>query len=398
MAGALDGITILDFTRFQQGTFSTALLADQGADVLKVEQPGGDPGRSLGLHVDRYSSYFESLNRNKRSIVLDLREPEARTVVERLAERADVVVENFRRGVMDRLGIGYEALRCRNPRIIYASGSMFGPRGARSHEPGYDNIAQAAGGMMMATWDRVGTPHSPQGGLADQVGGMLLSHGILAALVARERQGVGQRVDASLYGSQIALQGIHVTRALYDQPLMPPGKGSGAFSHRAFCADAVWIAFGYLTGNFWPNMCGALDLEWLTNDRRFAEPAERGKHQHELVEIVDAQVAMRPSAEWIERLIAADVPCTAVQDFRRVGADPQALENEYVISYEHPTHGTVRSNGFPVSMSEMPPALRRAAPLRPGQHSQEILRESGFGDAEITALLASGAVHAAGEL
>ena len=397
MAGALDGITILDFTRFQQGTFSTLLLADQGADVLKVEQPGGDPGRMLGLHVDRYSSYFESLNRNKRSIVLDLRKPEARTVVERLAERVDVVVENFRRGVMDRLGIGYEALRCRNPRLIYASGSMFGPRGPRSEEPGYDNIAQAAGGMMMATWDHSGTPHSPQGGLADQVGGMLLSHGILTALVARERHGVGQRVDASLYGSQLALQGIHVARVLYHEPVMPPGAGSGVFSHRAFAGDGVWIAFGYLTGNFWPNMCCALDLEWLTTDARFADQVERGKHQHALVEIVDAQVATRPSREWIERLIAADVPCTVVQDYLMIGTDPQALANDYIISYAHPTYGEVHASGFAVSMSEMPPSLRHPAPPRPGLHSEEILREAGFSATEIATLVASGAVQPAQE-
>jgi crotonobetainyl-CoA:carnitine CoA-transferase CaiB-like acyl-CoA transferase len=393
MAAALDGITILDFTRFQQGTFSTALLADLGANVLKVEQPGGDPGRLLGLHADHYSSYFESLNRNKRSIVIDLRNPRGREVAERLAETADVVVENFRRGVMDRLGIGYEALRRRNPRLIYASGSMFGPRGPRSQDPGYDNIAQAAGGMMLATWDGKGTPHSPQPGLADQVGGMLLSHGILAALLARERHGTGQRVDASLYGSQIALQGIHVTRALYAEPLMPPGKGSGVFSHRAFCGDGVWIAFGYLTGNFWPNMCRALDLEWLTGDPRFADQTVRGTHQQELIEIVDAQVATRPSTEWLERLVDADVPCTLVQDYRMIGVDPQATENAYIISYQHPVYGEVWSSGFPLSMSEMPPALRHPAPACAGLHSEEILHEAGFSADEIASLVACGAVQ-----
>ncbi|MGI8550728.1 MAG: CaiB/BaiF CoA transferase family protein [Dehalococcoidia bacterium] len=393
MAGALDGITILDFTQFQQGTFSTVLLADLGANVLKVEQPGGDRGRRLGLHVNGYSSYFESLNRNKRSIVIDLRKPEGKEIVYRLAKTADVAVENYRRGALDRLGVGYEALRRHNPRIIYASASMWGPRGERAEHPGYDNIAQAAGGMMMATRHNEEVPYSPQPGLADQVGGMMLSHGILAALLARERTGAGQRIDASLYGSQIALQGIHVARALCDVPLVPPGAGSTAFSHRSFCADAVWIAFGYLTADFWPGMCRALDLEWLTTDPRFADPVARGKHQHALVECVDAQVAMRPSNEWIERLVRADVPCGVVQDFRMIGEDPQALENDYILSYTNPKYGPVRAHGFSVAMSETPASVRYAAPSSPGLQSEEILCELGYTGTEIEALISSLVVH-----
>lgn len=393
MSGALDGIRILDFTRFQQGTFSTCLLGDMGADVLKVEQPGGGPGRRLGLHVDGYSSYFESLNRNKRSIVIDLRRPEGREVVYRLVARVDVVTENFRPGVMDRLGTGYEALRARNPRLIYAAGSMYGPEGPRGNEPGYDNIAQAAGGMMMATRRNEETPYAPQPGLADQVGGMLLSHGILGALVALARTGLGQRVDASLYGSQIALQGIHVARALSKQPLVPPGAGSSVFSHRAFCADAVWIAFGYLTGDFWPRMCRALDLEWLSADPRFADPVERGRHQHELVEIVDAQVAGRPSKEWLNRFVEADVPCTVVQDYGMIAEDQQALANDYILTYRHPKFEQVTAQGFPWAMSETPPSLRYPAPGSAGLHSVEILRESGFQEAEITRLLDQGTIQ-----
>jgi CoA:oxalate CoA-transferase len=395
MAGALSGITILDFTRFQQGTFATVLLGDMGANILKVEPPGGEPGRRFLAHVGGFSSYFESLNRNKRSIVLDLRKPEARDVVFRLTEGADAVVENFRRGVMERLGIGYDELAQRNPRLIYASGSTFGPNGRRAMDPGFDTIAQAAGGIMMDTRKGDEQPVSVQGGLADQVGGMMLSHGILAALVARSLSGRGQRVDTSLYGSQIALQGIRLTAALCPVPPAPRGSGAGGFGHRAFCADSVWIAFGYLTGDFWPKLCRALDLEWLMTDPRFIDPMTRGKNESDLVELMDAQVATRPSAQWIECMRAADLPCTVVQNYAMIAEDPQALENDYIVSYEHPRQGELRAQGFQTSMSDTPASLRYPAPLEPGAHSQEILAEAGFSPDEIDGLLKSGAVQAA---
>jgi crotonobetainyl-CoA:carnitine CoA-transferase CaiB-like acyl-CoA transferase len=393
MSGALDGITILDFTRFQQGTFATALLADLGAEVWKVEQPGGDPGRRLNVHQDGFSAYFESLNRNKRSIVLDLRKSEAIEVVHRMAAKVDIVAENFRPGVMDRLGIGFDVLRCGNPGLIYAEGSMWGLKGPRSLHPGYDNIAQAAGGMMMATRRNEEAPQAPLLGTADQTGGMILAYGVLAALVARGKTGKGQRVDASLYGSQIALQGIQFARALYDVPLNPPGLSSSSFSYRAFCGDAVWIAFGYLTGDFWPKLCKALDLEWLMTDPQFAEPAERGKHNPELVEILDAQVAMRPSTEWLERMAEADVPCTVVQNYQDIARDSQASANSYILAYQTSAFGEAHAQGFPATLSETPAAFRYEAPSTPGIHSSAVLRDAGLSDAETQRLFACGAVQ-----
>jgi CoA:oxalate CoA-transferase len=393
MSGALDGITVLDFTRFQQGTFATSLLADMGADIWKVEQPGGDPGRRLGVHVDGFSTYFESLNRNKRSIVLDLRKPEGVDVARRLALRADVLADNFRPGVMDRLGLGFKTLRKDNPGLVYAEGSMWGPEGPKSSYPGYDNIAQAAGGMMMATRRNEEAPYSPLPGTADQTGGMLLAYGILAALVARGRTGRGQKVDASLYGSQVALQGIQYARTLYASPLKPPGLSHSSFSYRAFCADAVWIAFGYLTSDFWPRMCKALDLEWVLTDPRFAEPEERGRHGAELVEILDSQVASQPSLVWLDRMVEADVPCSIIQTYGDIAVDSQALANAYVLSYPLSTGGEAHAQGFPATLSETPAAFRIQAPATPGIHSREILCDAGFLDEEIAGLLAIGAVQ-----
>ena len=393
MPGPLDGIRILDFTRFQQGTFGTVLLADLGADVLKIEQPGGDPGRTLGRHVDGYSSYFESLNRNKRSLCLDLKTEAGRDVVKRLAARVDVVAENFRPGTMEKLGLGYEVLSVINPALVYASASMFGPNGPRGHDPGYDLIAQAAGGIMAYTTLDGETPHGIQGGMADQTGGAFLSQAILAALVHRLRTGEGQKVDVSLYGSQIAIQGIHVARALHTAPVRPPGQSSGVLSHRAQCLDGRWIAFGFLEAWHFPKLCRGLELDELIDDPRFAAPADRGQNHGRLVELIDARVITRPSHEWIEALRQADVPCTLVQDYEMIADDPQARANGYIHEEQHPIWGRVRSQGTVAILSKTPASIRRHAPITPGDHSAEILRECGFDDGEISTLIDSGVVR-----
>jgi crotonobetainyl-CoA:carnitine CoA-transferase CaiB-like acyl-CoA transferase len=392
MTGPLDGIRILDFTRFQQGTFGTVQLADLGADVWKIEQPGGDPGRTLGRHLSGYSSYFESLNRNKRSISLDLRKPEGVQVVRRLVSRVDVVVENFRPGAMEKLGIGYDELKQIHPGLIFASGSMFGPKGERGRDPGYDNIAQATGGLMAFTTLDGETPHGAQPGVADQTGGSMLAYAILAALVHKLRTGDGQKVDVSLYGSQIALQGIHVARAWNDHELAPPGKSSGVFSHRALCVDSRWIAFGFLEARHFPRLAAALDLAELADDPRYATAEARGENIGDLVERIDAQVIQRPSAEWIETLRAADIPCTVVHEYEMIREDPQAIANGYVNEFEHPKWGKVATHGPVAQFSESPAAVRFMAPITPGDHSREILEEAGFADEEIATLAEVGAV------
>jgi len=397
MPGPLDGIRILDFTRFQQGTFGTVQLADLGADVWKIEQPGGDPGRTLGRHAGGYSSYFESLNRNKRSLCLDLSVPEGVDVVYRLAARVDIVTENFRPGTMDRLGIGYEKLSSLNPGLIFASGSMFGPKGPRRFDPGYDTIAQAAGGIMAFTTPDGETPHGIQPGMADQTGGAMLAYAILGALVHRLRTGEGQKVDVSLYGSQIAIQSIHAARAWTDHQVAPPGQSSGVLSHRSQCLDGHWIAYGFLEARHFPKLAKALEMDYLVTDPRFAKPEDRGPNHGELVELLDAQVIQRPAAEWVERLREADVPCTIVQDYEMIRGDPQAQTNGYVHEEDHPVWGKLATQGLVAQFSKTLASVRRHAPVTPGDHSREILLEAGFSEAEVAALAGKGVVVQAGE-
>ncbi len=389
MSGPLEGITILDFTRYQQGPSATLMLAELGARVLKVEAPDGDPGRLLSRFEDGFPSYFEVLNRGKQSIVVDLRQPDGTAVISRLARQVDVVAENFRPGVMDRLGVGYDALSAVNPRLIFASASMFGPRGPRTRHPGYDTIAQAAGGMVMATrrsGDDLGTP---LGGTADQVGGMMLAYAILAALLHRERTGEGQKVDVSLFGSQLSLQMVAAARALYKPTQMLPQQASGRISGSMRCSDDHWIAFGHLNPPQWVDVLRAFALGELVDDPRFTTAEVRGSNMPQLRSILQERAATQPSDYWLKRLVEADIPCALIQDYDMLTQDPQALENSYLYNYEHPKFGTLKAVGPVASFSKTGSVLQGPAPGEPGQHTQAILAHAGFTSEEIAQLRAN---------
>jgi len=299
-----------------------------------------------------------------------------------------VVAENFRPGVMDRLGVGSNALSAINPRLIFASASMFGPRGPRATHPGYDTIAQAAGGMVMATrrpGDDLGTP---LGGTADQVGGMMLAYAILAALVHRERTGEGQKVDVSLFGSQLSLQMISAARALYQQAPLPPQQAGSRISGHMRCSDGRWIAFGHLNTPQWVDVLRAFALDELVTDPRFQTAEVWGSHMLQLRSLIQERAATQPADYWLQRLVEADIPCTLVQDYEMLAQDPQALENSYIYSYEHPKFGTLKAVGSVASFSQTGSVLQGPAPLEPGQHTQAILADAGFTPEEIAQLRA----------
>jgi crotonobetainyl-CoA:carnitine CoA-transferase CaiB-like acyl-CoA transferase len=382
MGGALSGIRVLDFTRYQQGPYATSLLADMGAEVIKIEpRLDGEWGRQTERDEAGFSAYFESYNRGKRSITIDIRRPEGRAVVERLAPHVDVLVENFRPGFMERVGLGYERLRLLNPRLIYAAASAFGPQGPLAERPGYDHIAQAVGGLMV---EQGGGPgHEPQPalpGAADQVSAMLFAFSIASALVARERTGEGQRIDVSLLGSMMAFQGRQITRFLRTgQQGRARFRRSPVYSH--YRAQDGWVAIAAQDPKRWLPFCRALGRPDMMDDPRFAGPWERHHHADELETVLEEVFARGTVAEWIERLTAQDVPCGPVNDYRALTAGDELAEqltaNGYLATVDHPNLGTLRTAGIPIQMSGTPPDPVRPAPEL-GQDTEDVLLAIGY--------------------
>ena len=390
MGGALDGVRVLDFTRYQQGPYATSLLADMGAEVIKVEpRVDGEWGRQTERDESGFSAYFESYNRGKQSITVDIRTPRGKEIVERLVPRVDVLVENFRPDYMDRIGLGYEHLRTLNPRLIYAAASAFGSHGPLATRPGYDHIAQAVSGLMV---EQGGGPgHEPQPalpGAADQISAIFFAFGIASALVARDRTGEGQKVEVSLLGSMIAFQGRQITRFLKTgKQGRARFRRSPVYSH--YRATDGWVAIAAQDPKKWAPLCRALDRPDLIDDPRFAGPWDRHANAEELETVLEEIVAERSVGEWLERLIAEDVPCGPVNDYRALieGEElPAQLQaNGYLTSVEHPNLGTLRTTGVPIHMSGTPPPPVRHAPEL-GQQTEEVLLEVGYSWEEIDRL------------
>ena len=393
--GALDGVRVLDLSIFVQGPQAGQMLADLGADVIKIELPGtGDGARSIALSAeDRRSAFFFALNRGKRSVTLDLRTDAGRAALLRLVDTADVLLSNFRPGTLDGWGLSYETLAARNPRLIYASGSAFGPLGPDADREGADISGQAAGGLISATGEDGGFP-SPAGAvIADHCAGQNLVTGILAALFARGRTGRGQRVDVSLLGGQIWAQAPEITAYLLT------GRVPGRANRGHPLLGSLWQVFatadGYLViagagGSLWPGFCRALDRPDLAEDPRFQPGAIPQEHRLELLDILTEVFRTRTTDEWCARLRAEGQRYAPVQDYARLAADPQVWANGYLAETEHPQWGRVTVIGAPIRFSDTP-AQPAAVPPDLGQHTEEVLLEAGYTWEEITALRESGA-------
>jgi crotonobetainyl-CoA:carnitine CoA-transferase CaiB-like acyl-CoA transferase len=384
MTQALEGITVLDWTIWQQGPVCSAMLGDMGADVIKIEQRGtGDPGRwILGVSgqdtSDAPNWYFEANNRNKRSITLDLKKPEGLEVAHALVEKADVFVQNFRQGVAERMGLGYETLRDINPRLIYASATGYGPNGPDSAEPSFDYLGLARSGIMNAVGEPDMPPLGIAGGIADQMGAIMMAYGVMTALVARERHGVGQEVNISHLGSMAFLQGLSLSMKLMAGRAMPRtyrSQAANALWNHYRCADGQWIALAMLQADrYWADVARLIERPELATDPAFATMAERSTRAAECVAILDAAFARRTRDEWLTRFREddADLIYTLVNTVDDLPDDPQVLANDYLAELDHPQHGATRMVGIPVGLSATPGSVRTAAPEL-GQHTEEVL-------------------------
>ena len=391
MQGPLVGYRILDFTRYQQGPAATVMLSDLGAEIWKVEPPGGDPGRQSDLGGDGFSSYFEAHDRGKRSIVLNLRKTEAQEAVLRMAEHVDGVIENYRPGVMERLGVGYESLRERNPRIVMVSASAFGSQGPQLREPGYDVIGQATGGVMaLQALGESEEPRTLPGGFADQVGAMQACVAMLAGLVARNDSGEGQHVDVSLLGSQIALQSAYLTGFLKtgQMPHMRRRRMPTFTFYQA--SDGLWLVIGVVDAKNWHALCALMGHPEWESDDRFATAAARLRHSDLLEEFLEAGFASADRAEWLNRLREADIPSAPVNDYGDVQASEQVWQNGYLAEIEDPRYGSRQVTGLPWRFSKTPGAVQGRAPEL-NADADEILSQCGYSNAEIAALRAAGA-------
>ena len=389
MAGALAGLRVLDLTQVIFGPACTAILADHGADVIKVERPGlGDLTRTFGPFLDGESLPYVGLNRNKKSLAVNLKAPEGREVAYRLVPTVDVVVSNVRPGVMEALGLGYDELCRRNPRLIYAIGSGFGQSGpyAERGKAGHETVAQALSGVTYANADRDGIPRAVPVPVADVSGGHLLAQGILLALLARERTGRGQRVEVALLDGVVWMQGWFVARAA------GPADGFGPAQHRDPLSGGVYrtrdghiVVTHVFRPNPLPEVCAAIGIGDLSGDPRFSSAWAMAEHADELRAILQARLLDKTTAEWVEILEAADILCAPVQPLDEAIDDPQVRHNEMVVSVEHRPDQKIKIVGVPVKLSETPGSVRTSAPSI-GQDTPEILVQLGYSEAEIADL------------
>jgi crotonobetainyl-CoA:carnitine CoA-transferase CaiB-like acyl-CoA transferase len=395
--GPLEGLKVIDLSHIMAGPTCSMLLADMGADVIKVEKiPGGDDARRMvPPTVADESAAFLIMNRNKRGIALNLKNEAARDVLFRLLKDADVLIENYRRGTMEKMGFGYDVLRKRNPRLIYCSISGFGRTGPYADRGGFDLVAQGMSGLMSITGERAGGPPMKAGApVTDITAGILACVGILAALHARESTGQGQMVDTSLFEAGITHTYWHSAIAFATG--VAPGPMGSAHPlngpYQAFPASDGWITVGAANQENWLRLLQALEAPELGSDPRFVNNAQRMRNLSVLTEALTPLFQRRTAAEWLRRLEDVGVPAGPVLDIAQMHADPQTLARDMIVETEHPSAGKVKAIGLPIKFSETPGSVRTAAPQF-GQHTRDVLRELGYSDAEIEQMNEAGAIQ-----
>lgn len=390
----LDGMKVLDLTQVMAGPFCTMLLADMGADVVKVEKPGGDDIRGIGPpFINGESAAFLQINRNKRSVVVDLKNEQGVTALRRMATQADAFVQNYRPGAMERMGLGYEQVHEINPALVYCSISGFGSTGPYSKRAGFDLVTQGMSGLMSLTGQPGGEPTKIGVPITDLNAGFYAAYGVLCAYIERLKTGTGQLVDASLLESGLAYtfweSAIYFTTGRAPKPAGSAHRLTAPY--QSFPTRDGYINIGAANQSNWERLCGALARPDLLEDSRFATNSDRMQNLQQLDATLTETFRGRDSAEWLDAMEGAGVPCGPIYDLAEAYDDPQVRAREMVVEVEHPVAGTIKNIGIPVKLSETPGTVRRAAPTL-GQHTDEVLAEFGFLPNETDELRRSGAV------
>ncbi|MHB8782215.1 MAG: CaiB/BaiF CoA transferase family protein [Desulfobacteria bacterium] len=378
MSGPLEGVRILDLSRVLAGPFCTMILGDLGAEVIKVERPaGGDDTREWGPpFASGESAYYLCVNRNKKSVALDLKSPKGIAAVRALASRSDVVIENFRVGVADKLGLGYDALAEGNPGLVYCSVTGYGQTGPYRDLPGYDFIAQAMSGLMSVTGEPGGEPMKLGVATVDLTTGMYAAVAILAALRRRDSTGVGQRIDLALMDSALSwLANVGENHLVSGEV---PGRFGNAHAtivpYQVFRSKDGYLAVGIGNDRQYRKFCEIAGAPELSSDERFSTNPERVRNREALIPLLERVFATRPTAEWIERLWSEGIPAGPINTVDRALEDPNTLAREMVVDMPHPKAGSVRLIGSPMKFSATPVEYRRPPPLL-GEHTEEVLRD-----------------------
>ena len=387
----LEGLRVLDLSRVLAGPYCTMMLADYGADIVKIEPPiVGDDSRAFGPFVGKESAYFMSLNRNKRSMTLNFKRKEEVEVFKEMVKFADVVVENYRPGTMEKFGLGYDELKAINPKIIYAACSGFGHSGPYQYKPAYDIIVQAMGGIMSITGPEGGEPSRVGASVGDIIAGMFTAYGVMMALYHKEKTGEGQKVDVGMLDCQVAVLenaiARYVTSGNVPVPLGNRHPSITPFS--SFTAKDGHIIVGAGNERLWVKLCNILGKSELLADARFDTNSNRTAHVKELSAILNDVFKQKTIHEWMEVLETAELPCAPINTVADIVNDPQIKARKMIVELEHPVAGHLKMAGVPVKMSATPGAVERPAPML-GQHTAELLKEIlGWDEAKTAAFFA----------
>ncbi len=393
-ARALAGVRVLDVTQFMAGPFCSMILADLGADVIKIEPPSGDSTRQMVGATGSESPSFNAVNRGKRSVVVNLKLGNGQQLFKRLVQSSDILIENYRPGVMQGFGLEYDAVAAINPRLIYASISGYGQTGPSRTKGGFDLIAQGVSGIMSVTGEPGRPPAKAGIPLTDLGAALFAVTGILAALHHRTATGIGQYIDTSLIEAGVALSVWEATE-YFAGPGVPTPLGSAHRMNAPYqairCADG-YVTIGANTDRLFQRLCNVLGHPEWSDDPDFVNNGKRVHHRARLASLIESVMSQRPRQHWLSALDAADIPCGPINDYAQVFADPQVAARDMVLEIDHPVLGRLRTLGSPIKMSATPADASRRAPLL-GEHTDEVLRELGLAGDEIEALRRAGTIQ-----